>query len=238
MECINNRQSAALNLTNEQLQVILTGKFGDGCLSTPKTCVNNSMYSSNCIYEEYVDFKSKLLGDLFSKKSYVDRNGYSKKPIWQFHTHVSPEITKVRNMDIETALNLVDELGLAMWFYDDGSLHKRDLFYNLNTQAFSEKIQRDLFVPFFEKLDIIAKPTIERKKDGREFWYLRVGRYDGAYKITQIMNKYPVNCYNYKVWSPETIQNWSKLQEQLKSIDNPTTRKKSMILKKIERGEL
>lgn len=52
------------------------------------------------------------------------------------------------------------------------------------------------------------------------------------------MNKYPVNCYNYKVWSPETIQNWSKLQEQLKSIDNPTTRKKSMILKKIERGEL
>lgn len=141
-------------------------------------------------------------------------------------------------MDIETALNLVDELGLAMWFYDDGSLHKRDLFYNLNTQAFSEEIQRDLFVPFFEKLDIIAKPTIERKKDGREFWYLRVGRYDGAYKITQIMNKYPVNCYNYKVWSPETIQNWSKLQEQLKSIDNPTTRKKSMILKKIERGEL
>lgn len=36
MECINNRQSAALNLTNEQLQVILTGKFGDGCLSTLK----------------------------------------------------------------------------------------------------------------------------------------------------------------------------------------------------------
>ena len=41
----NNGQSAALNLSNEQIQVLLTGKFGDGCLSTPKSCVDNSLYS-------------------------------------------------------------------------------------------------------------------------------------------------------------------------------------------------
>lgn len=64
----NNGQSAALNLSNEQIQVLLTGKFGDGCLSTPKSCVDNSLYSSNSIHEEYVDFKMKLLGNLASKR--------------------------------------------------------------------------------------------------------------------------------------------------------------------------
>ena len=80
MESTKNGQSAALNLSNEQLQVILTGKFGDGCLSTPKSCVDNSLYSSSCIYEEYVDYKMNLLGELSGTKSYTAINGYSKKP--------------------------------------------------------------------------------------------------------------------------------------------------------------
>jgi len=232
----NNGQSAALNLSNEQIQVLLTGKFGDGCLSTPKSCVDNSLYSSNSIHEEYVDFKIKLLGNLASKKSRISSNGYAKTPIWQFHTHVSPDITKIKNMDIETALNLMDDLGVALWFYDDGSLHKTKLFYNLNTQAFSQEINQDLFVPFLSKFGIFAKPTIERKRDGREFWYLRISRYEGAYEITQLLNKYPVHCYNYKVWSSETIQNWSKLQEQLKSIDatNLSIRSIAAMLRRIE----
>jgi hypothetical protein len=240
MESTKNGQSAALNLSNEQLQVILTGKFGDGCLSTPKSCVDNSLYSSSCIYEEYVDYKMNLLGELSGTKSYTAINGYSKKPIWQFHTHVHPSITAIKNMDIESSLNLMDDLGLALWFYDDGSLHKTKLFYNLNTQAFSEEINRDLFVPFLSKFNIKAKPTIERKKDGKEYWYLRIGRYDGAYEVSKILNKYPINCYNYKVWSSETIQNWSKLQEQLKSVDSKdfSTRKIAAMLKRIENESL
>ena len=53
---------------------------------------------------------------------------------------------------------------------------------------------------------------------------------------TELLNKYKVDCFNYKVWSSETIQNWSKLQEWLKSGNNSncSTKKKSMILKKIE----
>lgn len=232
----NNGQSAALNLSNEQLQVLLTGKFGDGCLSTPKTCKDNSMYHSNCIHEEYIDFKIKLLGDLVSSKSFIKSNGYSKTPIWQFYTHVNPEITKIKNISIEEGLNLMDDLGVALWFYDDGSLHKSKLFYNLNTQSFSREINEDLFIPFLKKFDINAKTTIERKKDRREFWYLRIGKYDGAFEISTILNKYPVNCFNYKIWSSETIQNWSKLQEELKRTNNLncSTRKKSIILKRIE----
>lgn len=240
IECTINGKSAALNLSNEQLQVLVSGKFGDGCLSTPKTCMDNSMYSTNCIHKEYIDYKEKLLGDLASKSNFLLNNGYAKKPIWCLHTHVNPDITTIKNMNIEDALSLLDDLGIALWFYDDGSLHKTKLFYNLNTQGFSEEVNKELFVPFFLKFGIKAKPTIERKKDGREFWYLRVGKYDGAYEISELLNKYKVNCFNYKVWSSETIQNWSKLQEWLKSGNNSncSTKKKSMILKKIEQGEL
>lgn len=58
--------------------------------------------------------------------------------------------------------------------------------------------------------------------------------------LINILNKYPVDCYNYKVWSSETILNWSKMQEYLKSTDNLncSTRKKAVILKKIEQGKL
>lgn len=238
MKCINNGQSAALNLSNEQLQVIVSGKFGDGCISTPKTCIDGSMYRTNCIYEEYIDFKSKLLGDLVSNKNFTLKNGFSQTPIYSLYTHVSSDITTIKNMDIESSLNLLNDLGIALWIYDDGSLHKTKLFYNINTQQFSEEINRDLFVPFFKNYGINAKPTIERKKDGREFWYLRVGKYDGAYEISQILNKYNVNCFNYKIWSSETIQNWSKMQEHLKSTDmiNCSNRTKSLILRKIEQG--
>lgn len=240
MESTKNGKSAALSLSNEQLQVILTGKFGDGCLSTPKTCVDNSLYSSSCIHEEYVDFKLSLLGNIAGKKNFVAVNGYSQKPIWQFYSQVHPDITTIKNMSIEEAINLVDDLGIALWFYDDGSLHKTKLFYNLNTQAFSEEVNRDILVPFLAKFGITAKPTIERKKDGRKYWYLRIGRYDGAYEISEILNKYKINCFNYKIWSSETIQNWSKLQEQLKSTDkiNCSTRTKAALLKKIEQGIL
>ena len=216
--------------------MLLTGKFGDGYITKPKTETSNSYYTTNCKFEEYINFKANLLGDLVSKVGVIEKNGFNQTPINVLNTHSTEAITKIGKMSIEDALTLIDELGVALWFYDDGSLHKTKLFYNLNTQAFSEEINRDLFVPFFEKFNIIAKPTIERKKDGREFWYLRISKYEGAFEISNILNKYPVKCYNYKVWSPETIQNWSKLQERLKSTGkiNCSTKMKSMILKEIE----
>ena len=218
IKCTVNGQSAALNLTNEQLQVLISGKFGDGNLSTPKTQNSNSYYSTNCIHREYLEYKKELLGDLSSDISEATNRGFKANTIYRMSSKTLEDITKIRNMSIQEALDLLDDLGVALWIYDDGSLHKTKLFYNINTQAFSEEINKNIFVPFFKKFGITTIPTIERKKDGREFWYLRVPRYQGAFEISQILSKYPVACYNYKIWGSETIQKWSKLQAQLKSI--------------------
>ncbi len=59
--------------------------------------------------------------------------------------------------------------------------------------------------------------NIERKKDGREFYYIRVGRHDGAFNVSEILSKYPVEGMEYKMWCPETSREWRKLQAELKS---------------------
>ena len=231
-------QSEAFNLNNNQIQVLLTGKLGDGCLTIPKSSTTQSHYSTNCIHKEYLEFKQTLLGWLTNKIGYREHNGYSQKPIYTLSSSPHPFITYLRNLSIEETLKYINDLGIALWFYDDGSLHKNKLFYNLNTQAFSREINEDVFVPFFKSYGITAKTTIERKKDGREFWYLRISKYEGAYEISQILSKYKIDCYNYKIWSSETIQNWSKMQEHLirENMVNCSNKMKSIILKKIEQG--
>ena len=41
--------------------------------------------------------------------------------------------------------------------------------------------------------------------------------------ISEILSKYNINYYSYKLWSSETIQKWSNLQEQVKNIDKNLT---------------
>lgn len=218
-KCMKNRQSAVTELNNEQLQVLLTGKFGDGCLTKNPTCVDYN-YSACCIHKEYLEYKAKLLGNLITDNGITcEKNkGYKRNLIYRFRTISSRLITDLHNLSLEETLKLMDELGFALWIYDDGSLHKTKYFYNINTQKYSFDENEYIIKPFlFNKFGIKAKTTIERKKNGKEYWYLRVGKWDGATTITQILQKFPINCYSYKLWDSETIQKWSKLQEQLKS---------------------
>lgn len=215
-----NGQSAAGNLSNEQLQVLITGVFGDGCFhrySNKETY--NFFYCTNSIHKEYLEFKKKLLDNLCTENisSHVNR-GYEEGTIYQVKTRCTPDISSISITAPNELLSMMDELGLALWIYDDGSLHKTKLFYNINTQRFSKEFIENYIVPFLKnKFNIIAIPTIERKKNGKEYWYLRVRKYEGAFIISNILRKYYIHCFDYKIISSETILKWSKLQEQLKS---------------------
>lgn len=210
---IDNQQLC--NLENNQLQVLISGVLGDGHITNFES--KNSFFQTSCKYEEYINYKIGLLKDLYKNKSLQLENGYCKTPIYILRSKSDEEITKLKTVNIESILNYLDDLGVALWFYDNGSLHKHKLFYNLNTHAFSKEIQENLFIPFFNKLNIYPKLTKEVKKDDRIFYYLRISKFEGAYEITKILQKYPIECYKYKLWSSETIHNWSKLQAQLKS---------------------
>lgn len=232
----NNGQSAALHLTEKQIQVLLTGKFGDGCfVQTP----NQVYYGACCIHKEYIDFKAHLLGDMVSKTTAVQNKGFKEGIIYRLFTIADPRICLIADESLEDSLNRMTDLGFALWIYDDGSKHKDKEFYQINTQKYSKETIQSLFVPFLKnKFNITAVPTVERKKDGREFWYLRISKYQGADIINSILQKYPIDCFKYKMWGSETIQKWSKLQEKLKSegidIYSLEARAVSALLRKIE----
>ncbi|HMT01749.1 MAG TPA: hypothetical protein PKD00_00325 [Burkholderiales bacterium] len=213
---MGNQQLYILNEDTKQL--LLTAKLGDGHLTIPKNSNSNSCYYTNCIYKEYLEHKKSILRDLSFDITYVEKNGYAGKPIFCLSSKKHVEITKIKNMSLEDTLSSLNDYGIALWFYDDGSLHKDKLFYNLNTHSFSKEIQENLFIPFFNKYNIFPKVTKEIKKNGNIYYYLRISKFEGAYEISEILNKYKINCYSYKVWSSETSQKWRKLQVQLKSM--------------------
>lgn len=210
---MDNQQLYHLN--DEQLQVFLTSQLGDGCITTSNT--NSVYYSTCCIHREYIEFKKRLLGPLFKNISYKEHNGFCQTPIWTMRSCSLKELKNIKDLPLSKILEQLNELGIALWFYDDGSLHKTKDFYNLNTQKFSKEVQEQIIIPFFHKFEIYPVLTIERKKDGREFWYLRIGVRNGADKVNAILQKYPLDCFSYKRWSSETILKRSRAQESSKS---------------------
>lgn len=168
--------------------------------------------------------------------------GYKKAPIHTLYSKPHPEITKIKLTNPIKVLDLMDELGLALWMYDDGSLHKKGLFYNINTQRFSKEENESIAKVLKEKFDIVAIPTIERKKDNRVFWYLRVRKYEGAFYLSNIMRKYLPKEFHRKCISSETIQRWSKFQEELKSAgidkDLKDFKRKQKIIRTVENSDI
>lgn len=204
-------------LTTEQIQVILTGTLGDGCVTIHES--GTASYSSRCINYSYLNIKKKLLGDLVNSDiKTITNTGLGTNEINLFYTRRSKDIATIHKLSIEEKLKLLTPLGLALWIYDDGSRHKTKDFYNICTHSINLEVQKNILIPFlWDNYKIKAKITIERKLDGREFYYLRVSRHEGAYEINLILRKYFVKCFEYKMWSSQTIQKWSKLKAQLKS---------------------
>ena len=209
---IDNKQ--LYNFTREQTQVFLTARLGDGCISSTNS--GSIIYTSNCKHKEYLEFKKQLIGK--GRISCIERNDYTQTPIYTYYGGSWFELSLIKQLPIQEVINNLDELGIALWFYDDGSLHKRDLYYNLNTQSFTKEVQEQVFIPFFKSLGITAKIRCDNNHS-RPLYYLGINKYEGANIISSILAKYPIDCYSYKLWSSETIQKWSKLQEELKSVD-------------------
>lgn len=206
------------NLESKQSQVFLSGILGDGSLHLRKDSKNYN-YHTNCIHKEYLEFKQSETPDFSSRIYFTEKNGYSQKPIYNMIYNSSDFFTHLHKLSIEEIISNLNSFGIALWFCDDGSLHKSKQFYNLNTHSFNKEIQEEVFIPFLEKFGIFSKLTNEVKKDGRSFWYLRVGKYDGSNIISEMIEDLNVKCFEYKVWNSETIQKWSKLQEKLKRED-------------------
>lgn len=191
-------------LTKETEQILLSGYLGDGSFNKNG---RNYTFSTNCKHQEYIYYKGSYLEkDVRIRIKTKLNKGFKITEITQLYTINHPRITGIAKMSLEEVLANLTEFGLALWIYDDGSLHKSKHFLNLNTHAFTKEDHERFIIPYFKKLGVKVTLALERKKDGREFYYCRINKRDGVEKLLEVLNKYPVPCYAYKTLSPETIE--------------------------------
>lgn len=214
------------NITNEYKQLLISGVLGDGHINV------NGGINFTCIHKDYLDFKKSLVRDAASEVKIKKNAGYKKDGmIYFFNVHKTELALKYRTTPLQDVVKDIDELGLAMWFYDDGSLHKSKYFYNINTHSFSLEDQENILIPLLNKFGIFPRIMVERKKDGRVFNYLYVGKYNGADKISSILKKHKVLSYSYKIWDEEYYNVFVDVNE---TSDLPPRSKTKIISRKLK----
>lgn len=213
-----------MKITNEQKQVMLSGILGDGSL------LKTGAMSFNCVHKEYMELKKKLLGDMCVADVRESLNmGYKKAPIYSISCRVSEFGKELLNYTHLDLVNELDELGLALWMFDDGSRHKKNNFYNINTHAIDRNKEEKVLLPFFNKLNIFPKILTETKKDGRVFSYLYVSKWNGAMELSNTMRKINLSCYNYKLMPIELEESYFLLKDKEDFKNNSPYQKTNMI---------
>lgn len=205
------------NLTNEETQLLLSLYFGDGSYIKHQIQDNYSV-ATNSINRDLLEYKKSLVTTLkVSEIKHKSNPGYKKDgTIYTMQINSSVKIGSIYQLSLQEKLSKLNKLGLALWFYDDGSLHKNRHFYNLCTHSFSIEDQL-LILEKLKEFNIFGKLLREVKKDGRVFWYISVSKYFGAFEISKIMAECNIESMKYKLWSSTAIQEWSTIQEDWKS---------------------
>lgn len=130
--------------TDEQEQIILGGMLGDGYIMDRDS--RNPVYSeTHSVHQlEYLDWKAKKMYPFISKtgKPYVGHKGTQAQiksvalPQLKFYRGVFYRDGKTKGFPVE-ALDWLDDLALAVWYMDDGSLSKPSYQIRLHTCSFN-----------------------------------------------------------------------------------------------------
>jgi hypothetical protein len=133
------------SLTQKQKSLIIGTILGDGYLRIIPRRKNAFLEINHSAKQKnYVDWKYKILKSIVKSEPKL-RNGNGNRIACRFYTQCLPEIT---NMFVRFYKNgkkiipenlVIDLLGLAVWFMDDGSNSGGSIY--LNTQQFSEDDQ-------------------------------------------------------------------------------------------------
>ena len=193
---------------NSSEKSILIGMIiGDGWVNFNRKTSYISFYHTPS-QEEYLKFKAELLKELdiygTIKYSPKTKSNYPKWKYWSksyrkinlyrlmYSFRNTPE--KRRKRIILKMLNCLDELGIALWFMDDGyNDHKRNLI-NLATQSFTLEENQIIQKWFLNKWNIEFK--IYRRKDK----YFLV-TYKDAKKFKELVKPFieKLECMRYKI---------------------------------------
>jgi hypothetical protein len=214
-------------ITNKQKQVMLSGILGDGSLIKG----GGGAMSFSCQHKEYLEFKKELLGYLASEVKERDNNGYKKGTIYTLRCKANDYGKLLLDFSYEDIMKEIDDLGIGMWLADDGSRHKKDNFYNINTHAIDRNIEETVLIPYLNKRNIYPTILTETKKDGRVFSYLYISKWRGGMELSKMIRNLNLSCYDYKA-VPIEIEEAYFRHKDLEEFKNKSTQGKTNFIKK------
>jgi hypothetical protein len=187
----------------QRRSAVIAMVLGDGHIHR----IGNLRITHAAKQKEYLDFKKGILQqnqkpDL--KLTEFCNNGY---PGCKVETRVRPMYKFLRKKMYKNGTKIVtrqcldwlDELGLAIWFQDDGSTSAKKRngkihSYELTLNTYCSKEEKETMVSYFkDKWDI--KWGLSKNKG---FYRLRTGVREGR-KFAKLIKPFIVPCMNYKI---------------------------------------
>lgn len=152
-----------ISLSHNCIQVILGSVLGDGSLKIQKNYKNARLQIRHSIVQkEYLLWKKTQLNEITLPKTQIQKpDGFSKNYKISFQSRATKELTKIhaivcKNNQVNIKLdwlNVLDKLGLLVWWLDDGSLIAKRTQGCFCTDTFNEschKILQQYFLDLWE----------------------------------------------------------------------------------------
>ena len=199
-------------MDNQQLStlvnLLLTAKVGDGHIFTQKGWHDKHCARFMGTNLELISCKARLLGR--SDKIYKLRQNpkaYGSKPVYYFQTKCSEEATRIKSLSYSSAIKEMGREELVVWYLDDGSFHKNKRFMHLYSNCLSEQETILLINKFSDLYGTPPRLRIDKKKDGRSFFYIYLGteltkRF--SRDVEKFLKEHDVSSLNYKIGKGES----------------------------------
>lgn len=147
--------------------------LGDGRIHVNKNGSIRLYYYSTS--KQLIDFKESVLnkeGHRFSVRG-TQRSGYgSDTIIYNASTAGINELASIHKEDISEILEELTELDLFLWYIDDGSWHISRNTMHLYSNSLDLEESKLLIERIKEMAGIKPNLRVDKKADGREFYYL------------------------------------------------------------------
>ena len=162
-------------ISDEVHQFLLGTLLGDSHICFGASNSNYARISGiHCERQKFYAFeKIRILGDLFSSGKDIINKGFQKingsvKMAYRFRTKSRIELNQYydlfyKNFDIKKVLSQLEDIGIAVWYMDDGSLTSNGSTLTLQTQSYSEQ-ENDEIINFFKnKYNIQFHKSLDKR---------------------------------------------------------------------------
>jgi len=176
-------QQQVFSPTNDQKQVILGSVLGDCFLKRPRSLGDNSQFKLKHKADDrgYIFWIWDMLKStsLFPDPPKLEPNGKSP-PYWGLISRSHPIFTEYRKLfypagtKIVTSgiLNQLDDLGVAVWVMDDGSLDRKHKKFKLCTNGFTYEENKLISEWFILKYNLALRLAKKVEEDGHHNYFL------------------------------------------------------------------